>query len=135
MTAEPWLGLGFLPFRPSPLFSPATELAREGTCRTTPDCEIRGWVEIVEGGPSIIPASVVVLISGINVINTESITNMMRWLLHSAEDKGSRMSFIVCSLARGWAPNTSGESHPDDRSSGLVVEARKIWDKVSTYQG
>lgn len=57
-------------------------------------------------------ASVVVLISGINVINTESRRNMTRWLLHSAEDKGPRVSLIVCSKAGGLAPKTNGESHP-----------------------
>ena len=46
-------------------------------------------------------ASVVVPISGIKVISTESRTNMTRWLLHSAEDNGSKMSLIVCSIASG----------------------------------
>ena len=68
------------------------------------------------GGPSIILASVVFPISGINVISTESRMNTTRWLLHSAEDRGSRTSRIVCSRAEGWAPKTSGEIHPDGHS-------------------
>ena len=47
---------------------------------------------------------------------------MIRWVLHSAEDKGSNISLIVCSTARGWAPKIKGESHPVNE--WLATEAR-----------
>jgi len=71
-------------------------------------------------------ASVVFPISGIKVINTESRTNITRWLLHSADDRGSRISRIVCSRAEGWAPKSSGAIHPDNRS----LARREIVDRT-----
>lgn len=60
---------------------------------------------------------------------------MTRWLLHSAEDSGSRMSRIVCARVVGWAPKTNGVTHPDNQSL-VTMKVEKITDVMmsSAYQ-